>query len=192
MIVKKLKGFLVEPSKAFDDSKEDKLTEALKYFFILVLLSSVLKILIHVFFGNLTGSIIETFGMMSISIPAQPIMGTVIYPVYATISIILFGGILHFGVFIVGGKKGLNQTTKVGIYGSTPSLLLSWIPVIKLLGWIPVISVILSIWELILYIIGIRKLQEVSAERAFLGVLIPIIMLILVYWKLLTVFRVST
>jgi hypothetical protein len=67
------------------------------------------------------------------------------------------------------GKKGLNQTTKVGIYGSTPSLLLGWLPVIKLLGWIPVISVVLSIWELILYIIGIRKLQEVSTERAFVG-----------------------
>jgi hypothetical protein len=192
-IVEMVKGLLLEPSKTFDVSKEGTLTEALKYFFILVLISSVLQTLIRVLFGDLIGSMIGKFGMISISpIPAQPIMSAVMYPVYATLSILLFGGIIHLGVFIVGGKKGLNQTTRVCIYGSTPSLLLGWIPMIKLLGWIPVINIIALIWSLILYIIGIRKLQEISIERAFVGVLMPIIILILVYWKLWSVFHVIT
>jgi len=64
----------------------------------------------------------------------------------------------HIWVYFLGGKKEVGQTIKSMAYGSTPLLLL---------GWIPFLGVAFVIWSMVVSIIGIRQLHEVSMERAF-------------------------
>jgi hypothetical protein len=184
--VEKVKGFLLEPSNTFDVSKEDTLFEALKYYFILVLINSVLKTLILIFFGKIIVSMMGKFWIIPSNAGiGETIMSSARYLVYAIPTIFIGGIILHIGVYISGGKKGANQTTKALAYSSTPSLF-GWIPTPLLFGWIPVINIITVMWSLGLYIIGIREFQEISTERALLAVVIPLILLYLVYWTLLS------
>lgn len=187
--VEKVKGFLLEPSNTFDVSKEDTLFEVLKYYFILELINFVLKTLILIFFGKIIVSMMGKFWIIPSNAGiGETIMSSARYLVYAIPTIFIGGTIFHIGVYISGGKKGTNQTTKALAYSSTPSLLFGWIPTPLLtpllFGWIPVMNIITVMWSLGLYIIGIRELQEISTERALLAVVMPLMLLYLVYWKL--------
>jgi hypothetical protein len=73
-------------------------------------------------------------------------------------------------VFLLGGRKGINQTFKAILYGETPCLLL---------GWIPFIGIIFAFWSLVLGVLGIRELQEISTRCAVLAVAIAIITLLI-------------
>lgn len=50
----------------------------------------------------------------------------------------IVGLILHIGVYIGGGRKGITQTMKAYMYGSSPNLLFGWISIL-LLGRIPIV-----------------------------------------------------
>ena len=82
------------------------------------------------------------------------------------------GAIQHVFVLIVGGEKGFDQTIKAVLYGSTPNLLIGWIPLIG--------GIIGGIWSLILYMIGIRESHKISNRRAILAVLLPIIVSVVI------------
>jgi hypothetical protein len=169
--VDKVKGFLFEPSKAFYNSREDSLIGALKYYLILVLIYSVLETLTRIFFGEMIGSMMGKYAVISGDAGLkQIIMKSIYYVLYAIPGVIISGAFLQIVVVIAGGKKGSNQTTKALVYSSTPYLLF---------GWIPVINIIAGMWELGLAIIGIREFQEISTERALLAVVIPYILLLL-------------
>jgi len=82
-------------------------------------------------------------------------------------------------VYIAGGRKDIMQTEKAAIYGSTPFLLLGWIPVIGL--------VIGGIWAIILTIIGLRELHEITTGKAILAyvlalAIIFVILILIVGW----------
>lgn len=167
----KAKGFLFEPSKALYNSREDSLIGALKYYLILVLIYSVLETLTRIFFGEMIGSMMGKYAMITGDMGIkQIIMKSIYYVVYSIPGVFISGAILHIGVFIAGGKNGSNQTTKAFVYSSTPSLLL---------GWIPVINIIAGMWSLGLNIIGVREFQDISTERALLAVMIPLILILL-------------
>lgn len=173
--VDKVKGFLLEPSNTLYNSREDPLIEALKYYFILVLIYSVLEALIRIFFGELIVSMMGKYVMFSGLPPnfagmEEIIIESIYYIIYAIPGIFISGVFLHFGVYLAGGKKGLNQTIKALVYTSTPSLLL---------GWIPVINIVAGMWSLVLNIIGIREFHEISTERAILAMLIPLTIILL-------------
>jgi len=91
---------------------------------------------------------------------------------------ILIGSLwIHIWVYAVGGRKGVGQTIKSMAYGSTPTLLL---------GWIPLLGVIFSIWSLVVSIIGARQLHEISTGRAVLSyilgaIIIPIIISVIIF-----------
>ena len=94
-------------------------------------------------------------------------VGVFIGAIVGGIIVIVIAGLwLHIWVYLVGGKKGVEQTLKALMYGATPSYLF---------GWIPVVSVLAGIWALIVEIIGIRQLHELSTGKAVLAVSIGII-----------------
>ncbi len=73
------------------------------------------------------------------------------------IAVLGFSLLTHVWVNFLGGKKELGQTIKSMMYGSTPLLVL---------GWIPFLGVAFVIWSMRVSIIGIRQLHEVSTKRA--------------------------
>ncbi|MCX9014375.1 MAG: YIP1 family protein [Candidatus Methanoperedens sp.] len=173
--VEKAKGFLMEPSKTFDSSKEDTLEEAIKYYAVIVAVYSLLSTV--VFAIAMTGSFGSMMGMGQLGTMMGVGAGIggavvlfVIMVVFGLIGVFISGAIVHIGVLIVGGKKGITQTIKAVMYGSTPGLLL---------GWIPLIGGLAGIWSLVLEVLGVRQLQEVTTGRAIIAVIIPLVIMVI-------------
>jgi hypothetical protein len=170
----KVKGFLLEPSKTFDATKGENLSEAIKYYAVIAVIYSTIFAVLLAFVGTLFGSMMgrRNLGMLmgAGTGAGGAIIFFVLFMVLAIIGAFIGGAILHIFVYLVGGRKGLEQTIKAVMYGSTPGLLL---------GWIPIIGFIAGIWSLVVEIIGIRQLHELTNGKAVLAVLIPIIIAVI-------------
>jgi len=169
-LVTKVKGFLLNPVETFQQSRADEPRAVFTYFGVLLLFNAILSAVI-------TAVGIETLKMfngMSFGL-AIPVLVFVMILIGGFICTLILGAWLHLWVYILGGRKGIMQTINAVIYGSTPRLLL---------GWIPFIGLLFALWSLVLGVIGIRELQEMSTERAVIAVgiavLIPLIVIILV------------
>ena len=183
----KIKGFLSSPSATFQKVKNEDFGESFKYYLILVIVlygilsvvfSIILQYLIYSFFtsnpyyaySNILGpgtlSYSSTFNIVPSLIILAILLGYLFTIVGAILSYFIGGLWVHLWVYIFGGRKGISQTLKAYGYGSTPTLVL---------GWIPIISIIFSIWTLILFTLGIRELHEISTGKAVAAVLIAIL-----------------
>lgn len=169
-IVTKVKGFLVSPVETFQQSRADEPKAVFTYFGILLLLNAVLSALIAAL-G------IETMQMYA-GVPlghAFPFLVFFMMLVGGFICTVVFSAWLHLWVYLLGGKRGIMQTVHAVIYGSTPRLIL---------GWIPFLGIIFTLWSLVLGILGVRELQDLSTGKAILAVaiavIIPLIIMILV------------
>ena len=181
----KVKGFILEPSKTFDTTKEDTLEDALKYYVGITAIFSAISAVLSAFASTLFGSIMGGFGMMvgaSAGI-AGAISIFVILLILMVIWAFIGGAISHIFVYIVGGRKGIVKTIIALMYADTPYLLF---------GWIPIIGLILAIWSLVLSVLGIRQFQELTTGRAILAIFIPIIVIgIIVFAAMMAVFTFS-
>jgi len=168
--LEKVKGLLLEPSKTFDALKEEPLDGAIKYYICIAAVYSALFALLVGFTGSLFGSMMG-FGNLGMMMGAGAGIGAVItffvvFMIMAIAGAFIGGAVLHIFVYIAGGRKGLTQTIKAGMYGSTASLLF---------GWMPFINIIAAIWSLVTEIIGIRQLHELTTGRAILALILPIV-----------------
>jgi len=169
-IGKRMKGLLVSPSKTFDDSKEDSLGSAFKYFMVIltifaVLIAIVAAVAFSMLMGNLEALDVPTRPLETSMGPSLAALVFALVLVGGTIGIFICGLWTHIWVYLVGGRKGVRQTIKGLMYGITPGCLLGWIPIVDIGG---------AIWALIDWIIGIRQLHELSTGKAVLAVIIAI------------------
>ena len=169
-IVTKVKGFLINPVETFQQSKTDEPNAVFTYFGVLLLFNAIITAVI----AAVGIETIPQFAGLSYGV-ALPVMVFFMILVGGFICTLIFAAWLHLWVSILGGKEGIMQTVNAVIYGSTPRLLL---------GWIPFVGIIFTLWSLVLNVLGIRELQELSTGKAILvvaiAVIIPLIILILV------------
>jgi hypothetical protein len=180
--IKKVKGFLTKPSKTFDAVKDSSFNEALRYYIILlVIYSAIIAILIALISIERWG-LCPQFGflMKGHFAAGKGIDGAlvifIVNLIYGITWIFINGMIIHLGVKIMGGKRGVIQTLKAIIYGSTPFFLF---------GWIPNIGIIFIIWSLVAVILGIQELQELPTRKAIVAPFIVyaiIVLIITVTW----------
>ena len=150
----KARGFFFEPGKAFGAEEKTSTGEAFKY---LLTLSVVLAVMTGIIAAGASGNAM-VFVFSAAGVYVAIVIGAFI------------GGlILHLFAYIFGARKGIEQTLKAVFYGSTPGLLL---------GWIPIVGVIFSLWNVFLEVVGLKVLQKMSTGRAVLAVLTPIIILV--------------
>ena len=173
-IIEKIKGFITDPTKTFNAVKQESLGEALKYYAIIAAVYSAILALMFAFMGAFLGSMMglgNVGSMMGIGAGiGTAIILFIVFLLSSIIGAFIAGAIMHIFVYIVGGRKGISQTIKALMYGSTPTLLF---------GWIPFIGMLAGIWSLILEIIGIKELHELTTGKAIMAMLIPIILLII-------------
>jgi hypothetical protein len=164
--IEKLKGFLLNPVETFQKSREDTLGATFTYYIILVIISAILSALVAWGFASLSpfASIPGLGGFFPATVFIMVIIGGIIGP-------FIGGAWLHIFVWLLGGRKGYVQTVKAVMYGSTPGLLLSWIPIIGFIG---------GIWSIILEILGIRELQEISTGRAIAAVILAVVIILII------------
>jgi hypothetical protein len=169
----RIKGFIMGPGKAFEAEKKTSLKEALIYGLKGMFIFAIPYSIIFGFSIFLSGSTISLLVIPLILI-GLPLLGVA-------------GGVLgalwyHLWAYIFGAKQGWVNTTKALFYANTP---------IYILGWIPIVNLVISIWSLILFGMGLKRLQKLSTGRAaaaiLIAVLIPVLLIIgFLIWMVLT------
>ena len=168
----KVKGFLRAPVNTFNNVGAEPLGSALKYFTIWVVIYVILRTIV---FYTLERRVFETLWDL-LGLSDAPLYLYHFDPVTFALLAVLgaFGGLFiggawtHLFVRAFGGRKGYGNTIKAFAYGYTP---------VFLFGWLPFVVMLLSIWALVLNIIGIRQLHEISTGRAVGAVLLSIVAL---------------
>jgi hypothetical protein len=165
--LRKVKSFILSPIKAFDESKIGTLMDAFKYFFCTLTFSAALFLTSAFLFPD---TVQETSryvtSKLSGFVPVSSFSYGAEYFIFLFLTIgiiyIFMAGIwLHLWVYVVGGRKGVDQTIKAMMYGFTP-VLIAWIPIVF-------IQVIASIWMMFLTGIGIWQLHEIPTSRAIIA-----------------------
>lgn len=166
-LFKKIKGFLLSPSKAFKAEEKTKLGDTFKYALVGLVVMGLLSGLIAAFTGG---------AIAFVSVLFMAIIG-------GTVAILIGGLWLHLWAYLFGAKKGVAQTIKIVAYANTPGYYL---------GWIPLINIVAGIWTIVLEVIGLTKLQKLSTGRAVGAVLIAIIIpLVIIVGVILWVLAVA-
>jgi hypothetical protein len=183
--VEKVKGFLMSPTRAFQESRSDSLGMAFKYYVMLLIIFAILYAIVSAAIGA------AVFTAMIDQFAASGVLGAAVAKVlenftgfvvaldlffvyllflFMLFGIFLYGFMYHVFVLLFGGEKGVTTTVKTVMYAYTPWLLL---------GWIPYVSIIGAIWTFILLIIGIKETQEMTLGNALLAIIIPLILVFL-------------
>lgn len=173
--IEKVKGLLMEPSKTYDALKEESLGEALIYYISLIAIMT----------GLLFLSMLITDGTR---LRFKDIYEILMFAVLLFILVYIYSFIFHFGVCVVGKRKGIDQTTKALVYAQTPSILGFGLWAIGFIilnlggasenekaGLIIPIFFSTILWSLALEVIGVRQLQELTTSRAIAATLIFIV-----------------
>lgn len=101
------------------------------------------------------------------------ILGIVLAPIFLTIGLLIWTGILHLLVMLIVKPldTGFETTFRAGAYASMPQLV-GWVP---LIGWL-----IAGVWTVVLAVLGIREAHSTSTGKAAAVVLIPAAVLALI------------
>jgi hypothetical protein len=171
-VMEKIKGFLLSPVETFRNSRGDEPVPVITYFIVLLVFNAILwglmmagKVMIH-----------PALAVARLGQGADPLLvfitGLILVLVLQLFLILIWGLWLHIFSYIAGARKGIMETEKAVIYGSTPLLLIGWIPVIG--------SVIGGIWTIILTIIGLREMHEITTGKAILAYVLAIVVIFIV------------
>lgn len=176
-IVETIKGFLTSPVQAFRKVRDTDIVESLKYFIVILVINVILTVILDMVVANAMASALEqTMAQMGILTPAVVGIGAILVAILMIIlcfiGVLIFGAWLHLFVYAVGGRKGYLQTVKAMIFGSTPSMLIGWIPFIG-----PVIG---GIWSVILGILGIRELHQISTGKSIAAVVLAVLVVLII------------
>ena len=152
----KIKNVIVNPKEFFDlIQQEVEVKEVIIYYILLQLLILPLGIIASLLIGagETAASTILMYGM-GIS------LGAVVF----FIILLIYNLIVSW----FGGKQGYQRTFQAFIYGTTPGVLLSWIPIV---------NIIASIYSIYLTIVGLIKLQQMESSKAIWAYFLPLIIL---------------
>jgi hypothetical protein len=183
-LITRVKGFVLTPVEAFQQSRTDDFRAVLSYFIPLLLFQAILYTIIALLMG-LVLSLLNPLGIGGAIIGAiiGAIMSFFIVLIGIPICAVLLTIWLHILTYLAGGRQEIFRTFKAVIYGMTPSYLL---------GWIPIISYLSMLISIIYTTLGIRELQEISTERAIIvmviAIMVPVIIAIIIAVILWVVF----
>ncbi len=91
-------------------------------------------------------------------------------PLFITIGLLIYSGLLHLSLMVVGGAKRSFETTfRVMAYAGGSTSILQAVPLVG-----PMVG---GIWGLVAVIIGISKTHEISLAKAVLAYFLPAIAL---------------
>lgn len=182
-IIEKVKGFLLEPTRAFETSKEETLEEAVKYYLLIAavfsLLFAIITGIIYSIFYSIVNPLISKYIVLKVPNGITETFGDFFMLfILMLIGVFIWGALLHVSAYFLGGRWHISRSIKVALYSSTPLILLGWIPILNIFGWI---------WVGALNVVGLHQYQDLSEGKAITAVLAPIILLTLVILALLIV-----
>ncbi|MHC1610997.1 MAG: YIP1 family protein [Candidatus Methanospirareceae archaeon] len=179
----RIKGFMFSPSVTFRASKGETFSDALKYYLPLLVIFSVLFAVVTAAFLRISvvlGFLTDISGMLPetcpvgllLTIPGQFNMLTLGGGFFigaligGIIGILILGIWVHIWAYAFGGRRGLRETMKALMYGSTPFLIFGWIPGLNIIG---------AIWAILVIPNGLIELQEMYSGRTILALILALV-----------------
>jgi hypothetical protein len=100
--------------------------------------------------------------------------------VFSWLLALVYSLLLHFWVWLIGGRKGIYQTVRSVLYSLTALMLIGWIPDIG-----PPVGLL---WSVVVGILGVEELHQLPRWRAaaavILAILTALIVLPALFWPL--------
>jgi hypothetical protein len=163
----KMRGFLFNPSESFWKVAEEDVRDSLLYFLIIAvfyaILSTVMTVM-EVFNHPFLALFGFRFGIDRIELLLLKFLAVL---VFSWLFALVYSLLLHFWVWLIGGKKGIYQTVRSVLYSLTALMLIGWVPDIG-----PPVGLI---WTVVVGIIGIEELQHLSRWWAAAAVIMAIL-----------------
>ena len=129
-ILEKAWEFLQHPVETFQRSKDEPLGAVIPYYLTLLVLNTVLTMIGS--YGDLLSQVKR--GFLTAGGEINPfavilILGNDLFRVLflGTAGLLIGGVVIHAGVYLAGGRKGMRKTFTALMYGATPYLVTSWI-----------------------------------------------------------------
>ncbi|HIH27884.1 MAG TPA: YIP1 family protein [Methanoregulaceae archaeon] len=172
-----MKGFLLTPVRTFQSVRKAGAGDALTYYLIILVINTILSIIASLIVMTAAWSVFSTlFTEMGIGVPAAAGVGILLVAILMIIiqlvMVVITALYLHIWVYVAGGRKGWIETLKAVTYGSTPFMLIGWIPFIG--------GIIGFMWSLVVSILGVRELQEISTAKAVIAVILAVVIFMLI------------
>jgi len=171
-IFDKAKNFLLEPKTAFDNESKSDTMSALKYAVIWLFISSLLGSIVFAIIGDKSTEVLSTLAPLAaldttMEITAGSVVSTFLGGwIGGIIGLFMIGLWLHLFAYIFGARMGLENTFRIIFYGNTPGYILSWIPFVNVIGFL---------WSMVLYAIGLNRLQKMTKSMAVITVIAAVI-----------------
>jgi hypothetical protein len=158
----KIVGFIRSPAETFNTVKDEDSwgSNSIKHFSKLLVIFAILQTLV---FTAIPKYYTMVLSLVTMLFPQYPhihwslLLGFIYLLIGGIIAI--FGGslLIHMWAYFLGRKKRVRETVKSVAYGSTPFLLL---------GWVPFLGIALAVWSIVVSIIGIKELHEISMRKS--------------------------
>lgn len=182
-----MKGFLLSPVETFQQVKGTDLGDALKYYLILLVINAILTAIIGLAVASAIWMTFSgIFEQIGFPLPAVAGAGIIVFAllmiIIGFIFVFIIAAWLHLFVYLLGGRKGYLQTLKSVTFGSTPAMLL---------GWIPFFGLLAGIWTLALEILGIRELQEMTTGKAILAIILAVVIVAVIVIAIAAMFFIA-
>lgn len=119
--------------------------------------------------GSFFGALWNLLGAYAGRVPQSPAVSVtylVLAPLISPLFLFVGAGLVHLGCVIFGcSRNGFEATFRAVAYGEGPALL----------GAVPILgSIAGTVWSLVIWVIGISRLQRTSVQTAALAVLVPL------------------
>lgn len=190
-ILDKTKTLILQPSKFFENAKKENVEESLKYLILSSIPLLIELLLVVLIFGITLPILISKRGSLYINLPFFLILFPPIFYFSLIVRTILESIFIHIGVWVVGGKKSIEETFKA-VWYSEAFLLISLffvIPIFLIMTFTlayfkPIILLLvilvlsLQIYSFYILIKGISVLHEISLLRSILACIIVFIIII--------------
>ena len=169
----KIKIVLLDPRLFFEKIKsETNFKITFSYFFILALFGTMMGALLSYSMQGVFNDFIGQVLRMSI-IPFTSFYFLQVGFFFFILKILLsfiFTATLHGWISSFGGQGNFLQTYQLYVYSRTPSLLLSWIPLIGFFAWV---------YSFFLLIIGTREVHQLETKKVIMLYFIPLAIILL-------------
>ena len=173
-LINKIKSILFEPKKFFPKLQKEKgIKTAFKYLAILGLFSAILTYIMSITFAPVQTGLLEQYVGEELALEAGniEIIDAVLNYVSILISSFIVAGILHLWLKLFKSKeKRYEKTYQLYVYATTPTMLLSWIPILGGFAWI---------YDLILLVTGTMVIHKITKTKSIWAYVIPLIIMII-------------
>lgn len=163
-IVGTIKKAWFHPNDLFSGLSAD-LGGAFKHYAIISLVPLALSLILFGALGS-TFAALMGFGALAPLVGGAFLAIPVLLYVMMLIGIFINAAILHIFVYLMGGRAGYSRTFQALAYGSTPHVLLLWLPFLNILFFL---------WSVYNTIVGISILHKMTKAKALFAFLLPII-----------------